>query len=210
MTIPVVYSLNRGLWLGLAVMAVYVAVVLARLGRMGALWGLGASLLLGGILVVGSPLASTIALRLDTPHSNERRTSVAEVVTATTWKGSPLLGYGTTRQIRGSFASIAGGETPECRQCAAPPLGTQGFAWRLVFTTGFVGTALFFGFLAVQFLTHFRRRGPFSLIGCILITTSVLYFFFYDSLESPMFILMLAIGLMNRERLDEDAEAVPA
>ena len=86
--------------------------------------------------------------RVETPHSNERRTTVAETVISTTWAGSPLLGYGTTRQVQGSFASIAGGETPDCHQCAAPPVGTQGFLWRLIFTTGFVGTALFFVFMA--------------------------------------------------------------
>ena len=210
LVVPVVYSLNRGLWLGLAVMAVYAAIVLARLGRLGALWGLAVCVLLGCVLIVGSPLGSLIALRLDTPHSNGRRATVAEVVTETTWKGSPLLGFGTTRQVNGSFASIAGGQTPDCRQCAAPPLGTQGFLWRLVFTTGFVGTALFLGFLAVQFFTHVRRRGPFSVVGCIALTTGTLFFFFYDSLESPLFILMLAVGLMNRERLDEDEAMVAA
>jgi hypothetical protein len=208
LTVPVVYSLNRGLWLGLAVMAVYVAVVLARFGRFGALWGLAVCVLVGCVLIVGSPLGSTIALRLDTPHSNGRRATVAEVVSGTTWAGSPLLGYGTTRKVTGSFASIAGGETPDCRQCAAPPLGTQGFLWRLVFTTGFVGTAFFLGFLGMQFFTHARRRGPFSLLGCIVLTTGALFFLFYDSLESPLFILMLAVGLMNRERLDEDATAL--
>ena len=59
--------------------------------------------------------------------------------------------------------------------------------------------------MAVQWLKHFRRRDIFSVLGCICLATSGLFFFVYDSLESPLFILMLAIGLMNRERLQDEA-----
>ena len=53
-----------------------------------------------------------------------------------------------TRKMQGSFSSLAGGETEECHQCAAPPLGTQGFMWRLVLTTGLGGTVLCLSFFA--------------------------------------------------------------
>jgi MFS family permease len=197
---PIIFSLNRGLWIGLLFLTVYGGIVLARMGRVGVLWGLVVTLMVAALLLVASPLWDTITLRLETPNSNDRRGTLAEVVTSTTLHGSPLLGYGTTRQLSGSFASVAGGETPNCHQCAAPPLGTQGFFWRLVFTTGFVGTALFFSFLAVQFFGHVRRRDPLSILGCLSIALSVLFFFVYDSLESPLFLMMLAVGLMNVQR----------
>ncbi len=199
--IPIAFSLNRGLWLGIGLIVVLSGVALARLRRFTELWVLATAILLAGVLIVLSPLWATITLRVATPHSNDRRLTVAEVVTGTTWQGSPLVGFGTTRKVEGSFASIAGGDNPNCRQCAAPPLGTQGFMWRLIFTTGFVGTAVFLGFLAVQFLVHVRRRDPYSTLGCITIATSLLFFFVYDSLEMPLLVLMLAIGVMNRERI---------
>lgn len=209
--LPIALSLNRGLWLGLGILALYAAVVLARAGHFAALWALVVCLVLAAVIIVASPLWATITLRLQTPHSNERRQTVAQVVTSTTWQGSPLLGYGTNRQVVGSFASVAGGETPNCHQCAAPPLGTQGFMWRLIFTTGFVGTALFLAFMAVQFFSHFRRRDPFSVLGCMCLAVSGLFFFVYDSLESPLFLLFLAVGLMNAQRLVgvEPTERVP-
>ena len=43
------------------------------------------------LLLVASPLWDTITLRLDTPHSNERRETVASVVLGTTWQGFLLL-----------------------------------------------------------------------------------------------------------------------
>ena len=56
-----------------------------------------------------------------------------------------------------------------------------------------------------------RRVDPISVVGCMALTVSVLFFIVYDSLESPLFILMLAIGLMNRQRLDDqDRNAQPA
>jgi glycopeptide antibiotics resistance protein len=206
--VAVAFSLNRGVWLGLCVAAVFVAIRSAMAGHTMALKGFVAVAVLGAVLVT-TPLYSLVALRLETPHSNERRAGVAETVLTTTWQGSPLLGYGTTRQVQGSFASIAGGETPDCHQCAAPPMGTQGFMWRLVFTTGFVGTALFMGFLLVQFAVHCRSRGRYALLGCTLIVMSLVFFLVYDSLESPLFTLMLAIGLMNRERLEDRQKLDP-
>jgi hypothetical protein len=204
---PVAFSLNRGLWLGIGVALVYLVIVLVRDRRWRALYVVTVSLTIGAILVVASPLWATISLRLATGHSDERRETVAVEVTRTTWEGSPLLGFGTTRKVSGNFESIAGGQTPACRQCAAPPLGTQGFTWRLIFTTGFVGAGLFVAFMALQFFTHVRRREPEVVVGCILIAMSAVFFVVYDSLEFPMLILMVAIGLMNRTRL-EDADAV--
>lgn len=202
--VPIAYSLNRGLWLGLGVLFVYTAVVLARMGRFTLLWT-GAAVLTIGVLVVAlSPVGQTVALRLETPHSNERRSTVADVVVQTTWEGSPLVGYGTNRTVVGSFSSLAGGGSPDCRNCSAPPLGTQGFAWRLVLTTGFVGTALFALFILIQLLAHVRRRDPVIVLGCMAVVLSCVFSLVYDSLESPLFMVMLAVGLMNRRRLAED------
>ena len=201
--VPVAFSLNRGLWAGLGILAAYGAFELVRRRNFAVLWAGGVAFVVAGLVFLASPLSDIVALRLETPHSNERRSSVAEVVISTTWEGSPLLGFGSNRQVIGSFSSVAGGETPGCHSCAAPPLGTQGLVWRLIFTTGFVGTALFTAFMALQLLRHVRRRDPESVLGCMTLALSVLFFFVYDSLESPLFLVMLAIGLMNRARLED-------
>lgn len=202
--VPISYSLNRGLWLALVVLCLCAALALARSGRLAALWALVTAMIVAVVFLVASPLWATITLRLETPHSNDRRSTVAETVISTTAKGSPLLGYGSTRTLSGNFTSIAGTGTADCRQCSAPPLGTQGFVWRLILTTGFVGTALFAAFVGVQAYLHRSRRTPFAVLGCMSLVTFVLLSFIYDSLESPLFITMLAVGMMNRERLEAD------
>jgi hypothetical protein len=205
---PITFSLNRGLWISLALAAVYAAVRLAVNGRGRALQVLVAAALVGGIVFVSSPLYDTLVLRVETPHSNDRRAGTAETVVATTAHGSPLVGYGTTRTMEGSFSSLAGGETSSCHQCAAPPLGTQGFMWRLVLTTGFVGTALCLWFFARQFLRRARGPAPLDVTTCTVLLVAVLCFFVYDSLGSAMFTVMIAVGLMARADLPAE-EVLP-
>lgn len=202
--VPIVFSLNRGLWLSLAVAAGYAAVRLAVNGRVRALQALVAAVVVGGIAFASSPLYDTLVLRIETPHSNDRRAGTAETVVSTTAAGSPVVGYGTTRTMQGSFSSLAGGETESCHQCAAPPLGTQGFMWRLVLTTGFGGTVLCLSFFALQFLRRARGPAPLDVATCTVLIVAVLCFFVYDSLGSAMFTALIAIGLMARTDLPPD------
>ena len=152
-------------------------------------------------MFVSSPLYDTIQLRVETPHSNDRRAGTATTVVSTALDGSPVVGFGMTRKMEGSFSSLAGGETEECHQCAAPPLGTQGFMWRLVLTTGLGGTLLCLSFFGVQFLRRARGAIPIHVAGCTVLLVSVLCSFVYDSLGSAMFTVFIAIGLMARSDL---------
>jgi hypothetical protein len=199
--VPITFSLNRGLWGALALAAVYAAVRLALNGRARALQALVAAVVVGGLVFVSSPLYDTIQLRVETPHSNDRRAGTATTVISTALDGSPVVGFGMTRKMEGSFSSLAGGETADCHQCAAPPLGTQGFMWRLVLTTGLGGTLLCLAFLGLQFLRRARGAIPIHIAGCTVLLVSVLCSFVYDSLGSAMFTVFIAIGLMARSDL---------
>jgi hypothetical protein len=207
-TVPIVYSLNRGLWIGLLVTLVALAVKFVTMGRTRRLPVIAAVLAVGAVIFIASPLYSTVVLRVNTPHSNERRGIVASEVVKKTAVLSPLLGYGETRAVQGSFESIAGGETPTCHQCAAPPLGTQGFMWRLIFTTGVLGTLLFLAFTFVQLLTFAPMRDPVALAGCAALLMSFIFSFVYDSLEAPLFTVMIAVGLLSR-RFVRDSQLAP-
>jgi hypothetical protein len=182
----------------LALGLILVALKLAVMGHTRVLQILVAGVIVGGFVFYSSPLYDTVTLRAETGHSDGRRETVASEVLSKTVSLSPLLGYGETRSVTGRFSSIAGGETPECHQCAAPTLGTQGFMWRLVLTTGFLGTALFLMFMFAQLVYFAPARDPVAIVGCVVICMSILYSFVYDSLESPMFTVMVGIGLMNR------------
>ncbi len=203
--IPITFSLNRGLWVSLALAATYAAVRLAVNGKGRALQALVVAVLVGGVIFVNTPLYDTLVLRVETPHSNDRRVGTAETVISVAAEGSPVVGFGSTRKMQGSFNSLAGGETESCHQCAAPPLGTQGFIWRLILTTGFGGTLLCLSFFALQFLRRARGPAPIDVVGCSVLIVSVLCFFVYDSLGSAMFTSFIAVGLMARADHKSDA-----
>ncbi len=170
--IPVVFSLNRGLWLALLGAALFLGIRLAYTGRVQLLVGLVLGVVLVGVVVALSPLGTAIATRLNGPaqNSNAGRAGLTRLGLSSVADGSPLIGFGTTRNVQGNFDSIAGGKTPNCPRCVVPPLGTQGQFSLVTFTQGFVGAIFYFGFLILQFLKHVRyRAGPCVAASCVLV-----------------------------------------
>lgn len=196
--VPIVYSLNRTLWLALGVGACYLAIRLAARGRLLAMQALGASLIVAVLVVVLSPLSTILLERLENPHSNDRRIQLAIETFQSVATGSPLLGYGSTRDVEGSFASIAGGATPDCPACDVPPFGTQGQLWLVVFATGFVGLVLFLTFFGRRLVAHWRDPSPLATACCCVLLFFFIELPFYDTLGAPMFTVMIAIGLLFR------------
>ncbi|GAA3128002.1 hypothetical protein GCM10010466_18490 [Planomonospora alba] len=200
---PVIYSLNRGLWGVLGLSAAYLTFRFARKGNK---WAL--RLAVGGavallLVFAGSPLKSLFEQRLDTPHSNDRRGQLYEVTVASTLTGSPVVGFGSTRDLQGSFSSVGGGERPDCKGCGVPPLGTQGSLWYVIFAHGFVGAGLFTGFLVRRFAAHWRDPDRVAIAGCCVLLGFAVFLLIYDLLDVPLYTAMIAIALMwRRERTE--------
>jgi len=196
--IPVIVSLNRGLWISLLVGIVYLLVRTALRG--GAAMGLlGVAVVVAlAVPLVGSDLGGIVESRIQNPHSNERRGELLQTTVSDTALSSPVIGFGSTRDVRGSFASIAGGGTPECPACEVPPLGTQGQLWFVVFATGLVGAAFFLLFFGNQLRRHWRSRTAVEAIGVSVLLFFLVQLLVYDTMDLPMMTVMLAIGLMER------------
>ncbi len=71
--IPLVYSLNRGVWAGLGLTAVYLAIRLAARGKLAMLGLVCAGLAVVGVAVVATPLQGLITSRLQHQQSNSIR-----------------------------------------------------------------------------------------------------------------------------------------
>ena len=162
-----------------------------------ALQALVAAVLVGGMVFVSSPLYDTLAPAGGDPHSNDRRAGTAKTVVSVTAAGSPLSGTAPPGRCRAASTPGRGRDrgVPPVR---CPPLGTQGFMWRLVLTTGFGGTLLCLSFFALQFLRRARGAAPLDVTTCTVLLVAVLCFFVYDSLGSAMFTALIAVGLMAR------------
>lgn len=195
--VPIIYSLNRGVWLGLVVAALYVIIRLAAAGKVLALQALLVGALVGGGVVASTPLLDLATLRLDTPHSNEGRLLLAQE-TLRSAAGSPVVGYGTTRDVQGNLDSAAVTASEACPLCGSPPFGTHGHLYRVVFTNGYVGTALFLGFFLVRFARHWRDRDPVVVATCTIGVMFALFLLFYNLLAFPLLTLMAGLALAWR------------
>lgn len=197
--VPIVYSLNRGLWACLAIGVGFTVVSLARRGRYGALIAATVVIALTAVAFVASPLGDLVTQRFQNQHSNDRRGQLLVQTVEATAVGSPVVGFGGTRDVQGSFASIAGGSTPECPACGVPPLGTQGHLWMVVFSQGLVGTAFFLIFIVLALIRALRGASAASHVGALVLLFFVIQMFVYDTLGTPLMIVLLAAGLAWRE-----------
>jgi hypothetical protein len=205
---PVVYSLDRGLWVALGLIAVFVTfkMILWRGGRAVA-WTL-VVLMVGSVVFVLSPLPGMIQKRLDNPHSNNRRYMLAEQTVRSALSGSPVVGFGTTRNVQGNLETLGGGSRPGCKACGAPPLGTQGHIWLLIFANGLVGTVMFLTFFVVRFIRHWRDRSAYGMAGCCAVLACGLFLLIYDLVEVPLYTVMIAVALMWRAQRNELQEGL--
>ncbi|WGX96054.1 hypothetical protein [Nocardioides sp. L-11A] len=197
--VPVVLSLNRGLWLALGVGALGLLVLLALRRHHAALAALIAVVVVGGIAVTSTSLGDTVSSRLDNPHSNERRSQLLVTTVDSMTRGSPVVGFGSTRDVAGTFTSIAGGATPSCPACGVPPLGTQGQLWLVLFSQGWIGTLFFLAFFVLALRRTWRCRTLNQTVATFVLVIFLLQLTVYDTLGLPMMIVMTAVALAWRE-----------
>ncbi|HEX4813039.1 MAG TPA: hypothetical protein VFV66_09845 [Nonomuraea sp.] len=196
--IPIVYSLNRGLWIGLGLATCYLVVRVGGRTRVAVCGALAAAVLAFAL----SPLGALVAQRLDRPHSNDIR---AFTVTATlaAARHSPLIGYGNTRNAMGNHRTITTGKTQWCLACGHPPLGSDGQLWLLIITQGFTGAALYVAFFTGAIRRHWRDRSPIGLAGVLVMGLVLLYMFVYDGLVTPLGLYLVSFALLWRNALLE-------
>ena len=198
--LPVVYSLNRGLWVSLLVGVIFFVVLQISRGRVIALLAFVMVIAVGVLLLVASPLGTLITERLEHAHSNDRRSQLLIHTVSSTANGSPVIGFGSTRDVQGSFGSIAGGSTYDCKACGVPPLGTQGQLWLVIFTQGLVGALFFLAFFIISFFRSWRCRTTPEVVATCVLLFLALQMFVYDALGMPLFVIMIAIALAWREQ----------
>ncbi|MEV7965426.1 O-antigen ligase family protein [Sphaerisporangium sp. NPDC088356] len=192
-TIPIVYSLNRGLWIGLAVAVAYV--LMRARPRTGLV--IGAALAAAALVFVAGPLNTIVAQRLESPHSNAIRAfTVASTLEAATH--SPVIGYGNTRNAFGNYQTITTGRTGWCAECGHPPLGSDGQIWLLLITQGFTGAALYVAFFTGAIRRFWRDRTPIGQAGTLVMILVLLYMFVYDGLVTALSLYLISFALLWR------------
>ena len=195
--VPAVVSLNRGLWIGIGVVVLYVALRYVLMGR---IWIIGAVALAGAGLVVAlvaTPLGDVVNARLDNGKSNGVRSFLIERA-VDGFVDSPVIGYGSTRNTIGGRNSITVGESSECERCGTFTVGGNGQFWQLMYAHGAAGTVAYLGFFGYGLWRFRRDRTPIGIAGSAAIVSSFSAMRGYNSLATPLVFMFLAYALLWR------------
>ena len=202
--IPLIFSLNRGVWVGLGLSVAYVAIRLAFRGQMLGIALLSSTAAVMLALVAITPLGGLVMTRVDSGHSDGVRTSLARAAVDAAMR-SPLVGYGSTRAMMGSEASIAIGQTDSCRQCGNRNIGSTGQLWLLLVAQGFAGAALYFAFLVHVLWTYRLDHSAIGIAGSCTVLLVIYFALFYSALVIPLAIAFVSIGLLWRNQVARQA-----
>jgi O-antigen ligase len=144
--VPIVVSLNRGVWLALTLALAYAALRFALARKLNALALLLSLVSVLLILFFLTPLGGLISDRLAHPHSNQGREALYHEAIDRT-KESPLVGYG--------------GPIPSEEAAGRPPVGTHSELFFLSISYGVPAVVLFAAWFGLTFLRSGRAAsGP--------------------------------------------------
>ena len=203
--VPAVVSLNRGLWIGIGVLVLYVAF---RFVLMGKVWILGAVVVAGAglaVALVASPLGDVVSARLDNGKSNGVRSFLIERALDGA-AHSPVIGYGSTRTTIGGRNSITVGESAGCERCGNFTVGGNGQLWQLLYAHGGAGTLGYLGFFGYGLWRFRRDRSAIGIAASAAIVTSFSAMLWYNSLPTPLTFMVLAYALLWRNELEGNNE----
>ncbi|HEY7174060.1 MAG TPA: O-antigen ligase family protein [Micromonosporaceae bacterium] len=195
--VPTIYSLNRGMWIGLGIGAAYLLIRLVRTGRRAQVAAVLGAVALVGVIMLTTGLGDVIGSRLEHPRSNDGRANInhAAIVAA---EASPIIGYGGMTGVIGSQRSIAIGPTADCPSCGNLTIGGDGQMWQLLITQGFAGAILYVLFYLSFWWKYRRDPSPIAVAGTISILMMLMFMTVYTALELPLMIVMVGLGLWWR------------
>lgn len=205
--IAAVVSLNRGLWVGMICMVLYVAVRLARRGNMALL---GAAIVASGLVVVvvlSTPLESLIVQRLTSHNSDNGRFNLSLLATRAAL-ASPLIGFGDTRHQQGSATSISIGPSAACVACGSKELGGNGQLWLLFVTSGFLGAGLYIAFFGYSAWRYRRDNTPYGWVGVMVLLLGFVFMIVYDAVGAPLDFTMVALAILWRNDMELQRQRV--
>jgi polysaccharide biosynthesis protein PslJ len=186
--VPIVTSLNRGLWLALGAGLAYAVFRLTREGNFRSL-GVGVlSAAIGLMLVFSTPLGTLVSDRLsqESPSTETRRSVYEDAVTEVS--ASPVLGWGSPR---------ASASDPD-----RPPTGTQGQFFQVLYSQGIPGAIFFVSWFAYVVARSSRPRSPHQFWLHISAVVFLILLPYYNSMPTTLHVTMIVAALIWREILD--------
>ena len=192
--VPVVVSINRGLWISIVVAVAYVLARRLARGDLRAAWAFLAAAAAAAVAVLATPLGTVINERLHASNTSTRQTlyaaSVQEAVR------SPVLGHGSPTSSAGLFDSNS------------VSVGTHGQFWTVLVSQGFPGAVFFVGALVGVAVATWRVTDRGLWLHAVLVV-AVVQLPFYDLLPAGIAIWGAVVALCVRDVRGRTAPAPP-
>lgn len=183
--VPMVVSLDRGMFLSLAIGILYVSVRLAARGRLNALVTVLSMVAVAALIVALTPLRHLVVESFASTHGNSNQTRTSLYQQASAGAGaSPVFGYGAPALLPG--------------QTSGPAIGTQGELWMVLYSHGYPALMFFIGFfLAGLWQTrHARGTAGLCLHAVPLVALSQIAVYGWEPVELQ--VVMAAAALAYR------------
>jgi hypothetical protein len=194
--VPIVISLNRGLWIALLAALLYLGLRLALQGNARLLLEMITVIAIVAVAVTASPLGSTLHERLSSANNSNGTRAAIYRETVDQVRSSPLFGFGSPRPTTSDLITGA-------------HVGTQGQVYLVLFSHGIPGLVLFVGFFAAVFVRSCRGALVRSSAWNIVLVIAAVEMFFYDFIPTTMVVVMIAAALASRAAVAGDYATVP-
>lgn len=190
---PALATLNRGIFVGVAVTVAYLAGRNLRRASLVRVLQLGGAALVVGVGVLASGALDRVGERTSTSSTTQDRAALYQESFRRTLE-SPWLGWGAPRPSETLDVSV----------------GTQGHFWYLMFSHGFVGLGLFLATIwGLAFVTRRVRDLESMLMHAVVVVIGVMLLFY--GIDGVHLVIALTCGvlLMRPEPRTGSISAVP-
>lgn len=180
-TVPAFLTLNRGMFIGLGIVGLWVAVRMALRRDFRGIAAVVALGLLGGVVWTLLPVQERLETRLEGDSTSTRASLYEQSLRSV--PGSPILGYGAPLEP----------DNPN-----APPVGTQGQFWLVLVSHGLPAVLCFVGFFLLIVARSRRRRDLLGLTANGVLLASVIEMLYYGVLPYGLPLMMVVAALLMR------------
>jgi O-antigen ligase len=186
--VPIVISINRGLWLSLGAGLLYVVIRAALSKNKRAVGAAVGAFIVAAALVFATPLGGLVHDRFaNQNNSNQTRMSVYKQ-TINDVEDSPFLGYGSPHK--------------KIDRHQEARVGTQGQAFMVLYSHGIPGLVFFVSFFGYVLVRSARAGSPGRYWAHVAILIAVVEMPYYNYMPTTLHVLMIAIALAWRDILD--------
>jgi polysaccharide biosynthesis protein PslJ len=192
--IPIIVSLNRGLWLSVGVALAYVAIRRALQGNVKVALVVGAGVLVVLGTLTATTLGDVVSERFEiASESNNARGALYDVAIKAA-EERPVVGWGAPVEVDGLWREV----------------GTHGLLWFVMVCYGFPGLILLLAWMAGMLFASARAPNPIALWAHVAVVVFVIQVPIYGLLPQLVLIGTAAAVSYRAQRLRTEVEAPSA